>query len=82
VTVSEVSQILTENLGCDLTGIGPRDSLLEAGILESLTVLELVSTIEKRYGIRITDEEMMPESFDSIEAIASLLTRRQLVPGA
>jgi acyl carrier protein len=82
VTDVEVRRILTEDLGRDLTGIGPGDSLLEAGILDSLAVLELVAAIEQRYGIRVADDEMMPETLGSIAAIQSLLARRQVTPGA
>jgi hypothetical protein len=36
-----------------------------------------VSFIEHRYRIAVTDDEMMPENFDSIEAIAGFIARRR-----
>jgi acyl carrier protein len=57
-------------------------SLLEAGILDSLGVLALVSFIEGRYGIGISDDELLPENFDSIDAIATFIARRRGGEGA
>ncbi len=41
-------------------------SLLEAGIIDSTGVLELVAHVEGAYAIRIEDDEMVPENLDSI----------------
>jgi len=57
-------------------------SLLEAGILDSLGVLSLVSFLESRYEIGVSDDELLPENFDSIEAITAFVRRRQGREGA
>jgi acyl carrier protein len=51
-------------------------SLLEAGIIDSTGVLELVCFLESSFGIEITDEEMLPENLDSLAAISSYVTRK------
>jgi acyl carrier protein len=78
----EICKILTDELGCDLSGVGDDDSLLEAGILDSMAVLALVSALERRFGIQISDDEMMPDTLGSIDAIRSLLARRNVTLGA
>jgi acyl carrier protein len=73
----EVRGFITKELERQLDGVRDDESLLEAGVIDSLGVLSLVSFIERRYGIAVTEDEMMPENFDSIEAIAGFITRRR-----
>jgi len=51
-------------------------SLLDAGIIDSTGVLELVSFLETTFGIEVQDDEMLPENLDSIRAIASYVSRK------
>ena len=48
-------------------------SLLQSGILDSTGVLELVLHLEQSYGVRIADEEIIPENLDSIERLCSFV---------
>lgn len=41
-------------------------SFLESGIVDSTGIIELVSFIEERFGIKIEDEELVPENLDSL----------------
>ncbi len=45
-------------------------SLLEAGIIDSTGVLELVTFLEKTFGIQVADSELAPENLDCIDRIA------------
>ena len=51
-------------------------SLLDAGIIDSTGVLELVSFLETTFGIEVQDDEMLPENLDSIRAIANYVGRK------
>lgn len=50
------------------------DSLLDSGLLDSAGLFELVSFLEVRLGVAITDEELVPENFETINAIDALLS--------
>ena len=50
--------------------IGDEDPLLRTGILDSLGILEVVAFIESEFGILVADEELVPESFESIATMA------------
>jgi len=50
------------------------DSLLETGVIDSTGVLELVAFIEETYGIKVEDEEIMPENLDSVANITAYVT--------
>ena len=45
------------------------DSFLEKGILDSTGILEVIYFIEDEYGIKVEDEEMIPENLDSVESL-------------
>ncbi len=52
------------------------DSLLEKGAIDSAGMLELVSFIEAEYSIKIDEDELMPENFDSLKAIQDFIIRK------
>ena len=59
--------------GEGLDRVGDDGSLLEAGVLDSLAMMELIEQIEARHGIRVTEDEMTPEHFDSVRAIEAFV---------
>ena len=56
------------------------DSLLEAGIVDSTGVLELITFIEQKFGIELVDEELVPENLDSIHRISEFVGRKARIP--
>ena len=56
--------------------VTPDASLLDAGIIDSTGVLELVSFLETTFGIQVHDDEMLPENLDSIRAISHYVSRK------
>lgn len=55
--------------------------LLEEGVLDSLGVLELVNFLQDEHGIPIEDEELVPENFASIDAIAAFVEAKVAAKG-
>lgn len=51
-------------------------SLLEEGVLDSMNVLELVSFIEKRFGVNVSDMDITPDNFDSVSKMAAYVMRK------
>jgi acyl carrier protein len=51
--------------------------LRTSGVLDSLATLGLVDFVEKQYGIELEAHETGIESFDTIDAIASLVVRKR-----
>ena len=52
-------------------------SLLESGILDSLSLLRLVVFLEERFGIMVDDADLLPENFASVDAICAYLRARE-----
>ena len=63
-------------------GLARDDSLLEKGIVDSTGILQLVTYIESEFGIKVADEELVPENLDSISNIVAFLERKSVVPSA
>ncbi len=51
-------------------------SFLEKGIIDSTGVLELVSFVEEKFGFSVTDDEIIPDNFDSISKLADFVAKK------
>ena len=81
---AEIRKFLTENfpLGEDPSNLAANASLLEAGIIDSTGVLELVGFVEETYSVTVEDEELLPENFDSIQGIVAFVGRKRAAASA
>jgi acyl carrier protein len=52
------------------------DSFLEHHVLDSTGFLELIAHLEDTYGIKVGDDEMVPENLDSLDALEAYLARK------
>jgi acyl carrier protein len=55
----------------EVDALQPADSLV--GLLDSLGIMRVVSFCEETYGIQVPDTEILPEHFENISAIATLI---------
>lgn len=53
------------------------ESFLEAGIVDSLGVLELVTFVEEEFNLQVADEEIVPDNFDSVNRLADYINRKR-----
>jgi acyl carrier protein len=57
--------------------------LITSGIVDSFSMVSLKVFLEKKYAIRIPDEQATPAAFDSVTRIAELVTHiREAAPKA
>ncbi|HEY8369392.1 MAG TPA: acyl carrier protein [Thermodesulfobacteriota bacterium] len=59
----------------------PDESFLASGLIDSTGVLELVSFLERQYGITVEDEELIPDNLDSIERLVRFVERKRAARG-
>ena len=74
----ELRRFVVDNflLGRDDVALTDGMSFLDLGIVDSTGVLELVSFLERRYALKLDDEDLVPENLDSIDNLAGFLERR------
>ncbi len=52
-------------------------TLVDEGVLDSFDIVEIVNLIDEEYDIEIPAIEIVPENFNSTEAILNMITRLQ-----
>ena len=61
----------------DESQLGLDDSLLGRGIVDSTGMLEIIMFIEEQLGVKVADEDMIPENLDSVNRIATYVSSRR-----
>ncbi|MDE6900195.1 MAG: acyl carrier protein [Oscillospiraceae bacterium] len=71
--MEELMNILTETCpGIDFEG---QERLIDDGILDSLNIVMLVGELNEAFDISIGAEDLVPENFNSAQAIYALVQR-------
>jgi len=60
----------------DQQALEPDADLLNQGIIDSMGVLQLITYMEETFGIQVSDEEITPENFRSLNTLMSLVQQR------
>jgi len=54
----------------------PDESLFESGLLDSFSLTDLVSGLEREFAIRIPDSDLTPRKFDTVARIEAYVAAR------
>jgi acyl carrier protein len=57
--------------------LDPDESLLTNGILDSLGVLDVVAFLETEFKITVSDEDLLPENFESLGRLTAFVGEKQ-----
>jgi acyl carrier protein len=66
---------IEENLVRDKKPITLDEPLLERGVLDSMGMLNLISFLEEKAGVRVPDDDVLLENFASVNAIVETVDR-------
>jgi acyl carrier protein len=83
VTVEEVQRAVTafivENFlfGNAAKAPSPEASFLETGLVDSTGVLEIITFIEGKYEISVSEDEMIPQNLDSVANLGAFVLRKK-----
>jgi acyl carrier protein len=74
-------ETLREWMATELKGkareLSETDSLLDAGVLDSMAIVKLIAFLEERFGVTLSDDEFDPENFETLAAIDALVERKR-----
>ena len=78
-TAESIRTFIIENFlfGDTSQDLGDDVSLIEADLVDSTGILELVAHVEMAYGITVKDADIVPANFDSIGRIAAFVASRR-----
>jgi len=76
---AEIRRYIEDNfiMGAGGVALADADSFLEHHVLDSTGFLELISHLEEQYGIKVLDDEMLPENLDSLQSAAEFVARKR-----
>lgn len=57
--------------------LGDDDRLLERGVIDSMSIVEMISFIESEFGIRASEEEVSDANFGSLSGIARFVSAKR-----
>lgn len=60
----------------DQSALNDGDSFLDNRIVDSTGIMEIIHFLEEKYGIRVNDEEMIPENLDSIDNLVKYVDKK------
>jgi acyl carrier protein len=55
--------------------IDENEPLIERGLIDSIALLKITTYIEERTGLRVPDDEVTPDNFQSVADIDQLVAR-------
>ena len=74
-TTSKVKTFLAQQFPIT-KNVGNDEPLLGNGLIDSLGILEVVTFVEKEFGIVVSDEDLTPENFGSIHNLAEFVQNK------
>ena len=74
----EIRQFILDTFlfGQSEDSLGDDDSFLATGIIDSTGILEVLGFLQTRYGVELTDKELVPENLDSVNRIVSFVRHK------
>lgn len=73
--LESLEQFLLTEIAADVSkrSLDADEDLLAEGIIDSMGVMKLVAFMEETFGIQVTDEDLVPENFQSLNVMAKFL---------
>ena len=68
-------QILEED--CPGVDFAEETALVDDGVIESLDMVTIVADIMDAFGITVTVDDLLPENFNTVDAMLDLIERKQ-----
>ncbi len=75
--IGQLKTIIAQELDVNLKveEIDENASLFEEGLgLDSVTLVELISLVEKQFNIQFSESELNPESFSTLKVLADFIS--------
>ncbi len=76
---TELAAFIEKNLvpGDRKMTINDQTALIDDGLIDSMGLMQVVAFLEERTGVKVPDEEVGPDNFETLEAIERMVNRLQ-----
>ncbi len=58
------------------TNLDADENLIDSGAIDSLGIMKLVAFLENNFKVSISDDELLPDNFETIDAISKFLVSK------
>ena len=79
IIITEIKKYIENNILAETVQINADTNLKQVGI-DSFSTVEIILFIERRFGVSIPDEKLVPDNFKTIQALAATVV--ELMPDA
>ena len=79
IIIAEIKKYIENNILAETVQINADTNLKQVGI-DSFSTVEIILFIERRFGVSIPDEKLVPDNFKTIQALAATVV--ELMPDA
>ncbi len=79
IIIEELINYIRKNILAETVHIEADTNLKQAGI-DSFSTVEIILFIERKFGVSIPDEKLLPDNFKTLQALAA--TVQELMPDA
>lgn len=76
--ILEIKKYIKKNILAEGVQIGGTTNLKQAGI-DSFSTVEIILFIERKFGVSIPDEKLIPDNFKTLQSLAAIVL--ELMPG-
>jgi acyl carrier protein len=75
---TQLAEYIEKEIAYDRGGapLLPDEPLLD-GLVDSTSMLRLVLFVEERFGVRVEDDELVPENFETVRSLAEFVDRKR-----
>jgi acyl carrier protein len=77
LTEQTVRDYVAKNVHYDISKITSQTLLFKEGIFDSMAFVLLIDYLEQSFKIKASDEDLIEENFESIEAITKYIFRKK-----
>ena len=77
IIIEDIKKYIEKNILAENMHIDASTNLKQAGI-DSFSTVEIILFIERKYGVVIPDEKLIPENFATLRALSAIV--KELMP--
>ena len=78
IIIAEIKNYIEKNILAEGVQIDVTTNLKQAGI-DSFSTVEIILFIERKFGVSIPDEKLIPDNFKTLQSLAAIVL--ELMPG-
>jgi acyl carrier protein len=77
-TLEKLEKFMLSEVAVELgrESLKPDEDLLEQGIIDSLGIMKLIVFLEETFGIKVSDEDVVPENFQSLDIMIKFIEQK------